>query len=398
MMQTPQKVTILGATGSIGRSTLDVIASHPERYEIFALTAHTQTERLFEYCLRFRPCYAVLAQSVDAKILQIKLKEAGLATEVLYGAESLISVATAPEVDVVMAAIVGAAGMLPTLAAINAHKRVLLANKEALVMAGHLFMDALKASQAILLPIDSEHNAIFQALPHPYQGATEACVEKVLLTASGGPFRGFDYASLREVTPDMACKHPNWSMGRKISVDSATMMNKGLEFIEACWLFDLKPNQLEVVIHPQSIIHSMVQYHDGSVIAQMGNPDMRTPIAYGLSYPDRIHSGVKALDFFSLCALTFEAPDHQTFPCLSLAQEAFSQGGAMPAILNAANEIAVEAFLQERIRFIDIPVVIEGTMNVCMEHQPANSLEALIAADQEARHYAQELIIQLPLC
>lgn len=391
MTQALQKITILGATGSIGCNTLDVIAQHPERYSVFALTAHTQVEKLFELCVKFTPYYAVLQKEEDAKRLQSQLTEQKLRTEVLFGEDNLIQVAQTREVDIVMAAIVGAAGMAPTLAAVKAGKKVLLANKEALVMAGQLFMNAVEKAKAVLLPIDSEHNAIFQALPHPYKDYDADGVEKILLTASGGPFRCFSLEELKHVTPQMACKHPNWSMGQKISVDSATLMNKGLELIEAHWLFHVPVTRIEVVVHPQSIIHSMVQYLDGSVIAQMGNPDMRTPIAHALAYPERIKSGVKPLDWFTLNALTFEKPKEDLFPCLSLARQALIEGGATPAILNAANEIAVKAFLEERLRFIDIPTVVERTINVCQESS-AESLEALIEADSSARHYAMTIV------
>jgi 1-deoxy-D-xylulose-5-phosphate reductoisomerase len=385
----PQQITVLGATGSIGQSTLSVIARHPEHYQVFALTAHTQIEPLFSLCLQFRPRYAVLSHEQDAKVLQAQLNQAKMRTEVLVGEIGLIEVAKAPEVNIVMAAIVGAKGMPPTIAAAKAGKKVLLANKETLVMAGQLFMDAVSQGGATLLPIDSEHNAIFQALPHPYLGTAQAGVEKILLTASGGPFRGFKHEQLLHITPEMACKHPNWSMGKKISVDCATLMNKGLELIEAHWLFGVSAKQLDVVIHPQSVIHSMVQYIDGSVLAQMGNPDMRTPIAYALAYPKRIESGVMPLDFFALRQLDFEKPDTQLFPCLALALQALELGGAVPALLNAANEIAVAAFLTHRLRFVEIPLLVEQTIEACHAQHQADSLEALIVADAAARQYAQ---------
>jgi 1-deoxy-D-xylulose-5-phosphate reductoisomerase len=390
MKDVSQQITLLGATGSVGRSTLDVIARHPERYQVFALTAHTQIDQLFSLCMTFRPPYAVLSDKLQADVLQARLHTANIKTEVRYGEQGLIAVAQAAEVDIVLAAIVGASGMPATLAAAKAGKKVLLANKETLVLAGQLFMDAVRQGQATLLPIDSEHNAIFQALPHPYSNSLDAGVEKILLTASGGPFRGFSHAQLLQVTPEMACQHPNWSMGKKISVDCATLMNKGLELIEAHWLFDVSAAQLEVVIHPQSIIHSMVQYIDGSVLAQLGNPDMRTPIAYALAYPARIESGVAPLDFVALRQLDFEKPDLKLFPCLALALQALEQGGAAPALLNAANEIAVAAFLAHRLRFVEIPLLVTQTIEACYAKHTADSLEALIAADRAARQYAND--------
>ena len=341
-----QSVTVLGATGSIGKSTLDVIARHPERYRVYALTAHTSKEALLDQCKAHSPRFAVLDDVADAQWLQQALRQAGSNTVALAGEDALCEVAQAPEVDTVMAAIVGAAGLLPSLAAAEAGKRVLLANKEALVMSGALFMDAVARSGATLLPIDSEHNAIYQCLPSEHRGGlAKHGVRQLLLTASGGPFRGWSAADIANVTPEQACAHPNWSMGRKISVDSATLMNKGLELIEACWLFDATPEQIQVVVHPQSVIHSMAAYNDGSVIAQLGNPDMRTPIAYGLAWPERIDAGVETLDLFQVARLDFEAPDETRFPCLRLAREAMQAGGAAPAVLNAANEVAVEAFL-----------------------------------------------------
>jgi 1-deoxy-D-xylulose-5-phosphate reductoisomerase len=382
-------ITILGATGSIGASALEVIASHPNRYQIFALTAYQQVDRLLVLCKQFMPRYAVLPDEKNAQQLQKKLIQAGCSTEVLYGEAGLIEVASAPQVDTVIAAIVGACGMPSTLAAAKAGKKILLANKETLVMAGHLFMNAVAKSGAILLPIDSEHNAIFQSLPHPYLSAQAAGVKKILLTASGGPFHGFTSAQLNDVTPAMACKHPNWSMGKKISIDSASLMNKGLEVIEAAWLFNIPVNQIEVVVHPQSIIHSMVQYVDGSTLAQMGNPDMRTPIAYALAYPERIDAGVAPLDFFALKRLDFMRPDLVTFPCLRLAYEALEMGGAAPAIINAANEVAVEFFLAGKMRFTEIPNMIEACLHACYPASSATSLEALIGADQLTRNYAR---------
>lgn len=389
-MNAPQRVTVLGATGSIGLSTLDVIARHPERYSVFALSGFSRLAELDALCRQHRPRYAVVPDSAAARQLQAGLRTAGLATEVLVGEEGLCAIAAAAEVDCVMAAIVGAAGLRPTLAAVEAGKKVLLANKEALVMSGALFMQAVKRHGAVLLPIDSEHNAIFQCLPGDYaRGLQSVGVRRVLLTASGGPFRETPLADLEHVTPEQACAHPNWSMGRKISVDSASMMNKGLEMIEACWLFDARPEQIEVVIHRQSVIHSLVDYVDGSVLAQLGNPDMRTPIAHALAWPQRIDSGVAPLDLFAVGRLDFERPDEQRFPCLRLAREAAQAGGSAPAMLNAANEVAVEAFLQRRIRFSDIARMIESVLNA----QPVQAVEALDAVfevDRQARSLAVE--------
>jgi 1-deoxy-D-xylulose-5-phosphate reductoisomerase len=383
-----QRITVLGATGSIGLSTLDVIARHPERYEVFALTGFSRLAELQALCLLHRPRFVVVPDESAAEALQIALRNAGQACEVLVGEEGLCSVAAHAEVDAVMAAIVGAAGLKPTLAAVRAGKKVLLANKEALVMSGALFMQAVRDSGATLLPIDSEHNAIFQCLPHDYaRGLAAVGVRRVLLTASGGPFRETPVADLEHVTPEQACAHPNWSMGRKISVDSASMMNKGLELIEACWLFDAAPAQVEVVIHRQSVIHSLVDYVDGSVLAQMGNPDMRTPIAHALAWPQRIDSGVAPLDLFSIGRLDFQRPDEQRFPCLRLAREAAQVGGTAPAILNAANEVAVEAFLQRRIRFTDIPRMIESVLDR-QASQAVQALDMVLAADLQARELA----------
>jgi len=386
----PQLVTVLGATGSIGLSTLDVIARHPERYSVFALSGFSRLAELGALCQQHRPRYAVVPDAGSAQTLQASLRAAGLATEVLVGEEGLCAIAAAEEVDCVMAAIVGAAGLRPTLAAVQAGKKVLLANKEALVMSGALFIQAVKRSGAVLLPIDSEHNAIFQCLPGDYARGLQAVgVRRVLLTASGGPFRETPLADLEHVTPEQACAHPNWSMGRKISVDSASMMNKGLEMIEACWLFDARPEQIEVVIHRQSVIHSLVDYVDGSVLAQLGNPDMRTPIAHALAWPQRIDSGVAPLDLFAVGRLDFERPDEQRFPCLRLAREAAQAGGSAPAMLNAANEVAVEAFLQRRIRFSDIARMIESVLNA----QPVQAVEALdvvFEVDRQARVLAGE--------
>lgn len=385
----PQQITVLGATGSIGLSTLDVIARHPERYRAFALTGFTRLDELKALCLRFRPRYAVVPASGAARQLEGELHAAGLATRVLAGSEGLCEVAAHPEVDAVMAAIVGAAGLRPTLAAVEAGKKVLLANKEALVMSGALFMQAVRRSGAQLLPIDSEHNAIFQCLPSGYgQGLAAVGVRRILLTASGGPFRETSAAALAEVTPMQACAHPNWSMGRKISVDSASMMNKGLELIEACWLFDARPAQVEVVVHPQSVIHSLVDYVDGSVLAQLGNPDMRTPIAHALAWPERIDSGVAPLDLFAIARLDFQAPDESRFPCLRLARQAAEAGGSAPAVLNAANEVAVAAFLDGRVRFPEIASIIGEVL----QDEPVvtiDDLEAVLLADGQARARAE---------
>ena len=391
-----QQVTVLGATGSIGISTLDVLSRHPERYGIFALTADRQWQLLASQCLQYQPRYAVLRDPAAALALKDALPRQGCATEVLQGADAFADVAAHDDVDTVMAAIVGAAGLLPTLAAVKAGKKVLLANKEALVMAGGLFTRAVAEHGATLLPIDSEHNAIFQCLPNHrpdylHQGLSSSGVRKVLLTASGGPFRTTPIAQLRDVTPEQACAHPNWSMGQKISVDSATMLNKGLELIEACWLFNTSPAQIEVVIHPQSVIHSLVEYIDGSVLAQLGNPDMRTPIAHALAWPERIESGVASLDLFTTARLDFSAPDYERFPCLRLAQEAATTGATAPAILNAANEVAVAAFLQRRLRFDQIPHVIESVLTRLSITEPA-SLDVVQNADSEARAMAMSVI------
>ncbi|MDK9688025.1 1-deoxy-D-xylulose-5-phosphate reductoisomerase [Halomonas sp. LC1] len=390
-----QSVTVLGATGSIGKSTLDVIARHPDRYRVHALTAHTSKESLLDQCIAHSPQFAVLDTDADAQWLQRALRRAGVSTTALAGQEALCEVARAAEVDTVMAAIVGAAGLLPSLAAAEAGKRVLLANKEALVMSGALFMDAVARSGATLLPIDSEHNAIYQCLPSEHRGGlAKHGVRQLLLTASGGPFRGWSAEQIASATPDQACAHPNWSMGRKISVDSASLMNKGLELIEACWLFDATPEQIQVVVHPQSVIHSMAAYDDGSVIAQLGNPDMRTPIAYGLAWPERIDAGVETLDLFQVARLDFEAPDETRFPCLRLAREAMQAGGAAPAVLNAANEVAVEAFLAGHITFGAIPALVATVMGLAYPGQ-ADSLERVLAADRWAREQAALTLRQL---
>ncbi|WP_069383246.1 1-deoxy-D-xylulose-5-phosphate reductoisomerase [Halomonas caseinilytica] len=386
----PLAVTVLGATGSIGTSTLDVIARHPSRYRIHALSANRARHRLLEQCRAHRPRLAVLEREEDAAWLREQLADARLDTEVRAGAEALVEISEAREVDVVMAAIVGAAGLLPTLAAVRAGKRVLLANKEALVMSGGLFMEAVARSGATLLPIDSEHNAIYQCLPTEHRGGlAQHGVTQLLLTASGGPFRGWSAARLADVTPEQACAHPNWSMGRKISVDSATLMNKGLELIEACWLFDARPDQVQVVVHPQSVIHSMAAYNDGSVIAQLGNPDMRTPIAHGLAWPERIESGVQALDLFDVARLDFERPDEAAFPCLRLAREAIAAGGTAPAVLNAANEIAVEAFLDGQLDFAGIGELVARVRDICPV-EPASELGGILEADERARREARE--------
>ncbi|MDT8879996.1 1-deoxy-D-xylulose-5-phosphate reductoisomerase [Halomonas saccharevitans] len=386
----PRRVTVLGATGSIGTSTLEVLARHPDRYRVHALTAHRSREALLAQCRVHRPALAVLDAEGDAAWLRARLGEAGLATEVRAGAEALVEVAEAAEVDTVMAAIVGAAGLLPTLAAVRAGKRVLLANKEALVMSGALFMDAVARHGATLLPIDSEHNAIYQCLPVEHRGGlARHGVTQLLLTASGGPFRGWTAADLAAVTPDQACAHPNWSMGRKISVDSASLMNKGLELIEACWLFDARPDQVQVVVHPQSVIHSMAAYSDGSVIAQLGNPDMRTPIAYGLAWPERIEAGVEALDLFQVARLDFEPADEIAFPCLRLAREAMAAGGTAPAVLNAANEVAVEAFLDGRLGFTGIGELVARVRDT-RPVEAARDLETVLAADALARQAAHD--------
>jgi 1-deoxy-D-xylulose-5-phosphate reductoisomerase len=385
-----RNITILGSTGSVGISTLDVVARHPNRYQVIALTANKSTDKMLEQCRIFRPRYAVMLDPVSAENLRTEVCTAGINTEILCGVESLEKVASLPEVDIVMAAIVGAAGIRPTFAAALTGKYVLLANKETLVMAGHIFMNVVKENHATLLPIDSEHNAIFQSLPREFTGDhTKAGVRRILLTASGGPFRQTSLVDMEHVTPEQACNHPNWVMGQKISVDSATMMNKGLELIEAHWLFDAAPEQIQVVIHPQSIIHSMVEYVDGSVLAQLGNPDMRTPIAHALAYPERIECGVTPLDIFKVAQLDFEAPDFSKFPCLGLAYKALASGGSAPAILNAANEVAVEAFLKSRIPFTAIPSMIEQVMQV-INPKDIFTLEDVLTADSLAREAAYE--------
>ncbi len=389
-----ERVTILGSTGSIGVSTLDVLARQPDRFEVYALTARTNVEKLAEQCLLYRPVRAVMSDPEAGAALRALLARAGSTTDVLVGENELVAVAEAPEVDVVMAAIVGAAGLLPTLAAAGAGKRLLLANKESLVMSGALLMDAVTRSGAKLLPVDSEHNAIFQCLPAGY-----ACgepvhphgAERIMLTASGGPFRERPLDTFGAITPHEACAHPNWDMGRKISVDSATMMNKGLEVIEARWLFALEADAIDVVLHPQSIVHSMVAYADGSVLAQMGNPDMRTPIAHSLAWPGRMASGVAPLDLLKVGRLDFLPPAPERFPCVDLAFRALKAGGTATTILNAANEVAVESFLNGRIRFPDIAGLIEAALST-LPVRPADSLEGILAADAEARDYARQWI------
>lgn len=396
----PQLVTILGATGTIGIQTLEVISLHPEQFKVFALTANANVKGLLDLCKQYKPQYAVMLDAAAAMELTAELCVVGSNTIVLQGEAALCEVAAHAEVDVVMAAIVGAAGLHPAMAAARAGKRILLANKETLVMAGNLFMQAVAESSATLLPIDSEHNAIFQVMPNQKSAQCKSRhladlgVKRVLLTASGGPFRHASLAELQSVTREQALNHPNWVMGPKITVDSATMMNKGLEVIEAHWLFNASPAQIDVVVHPQSIIHSMVEYIDGSVLAQLGNPDMRTPIAYGLGYPDRLESGVSSLDLLSIGRLDFCATDQERFPCLRLAYEALTAGGTAPAILNAANEIAVEAFLAEKIGFMDIPAIIESVLSAS-QIETVNSIEQLVLVDANARLLAKACLTNL---
>ena len=387
-----QSLTILGATGSIGVSTLDVVARHPDRYRVFALTGQTRVDLLATQCAQFHPEVAVVGSAEAAAQLQALIKRDGLGTEILFGEQALCEVASSASCDTVMAAIVGAAGLRPSLAAAHAGKKLLLANKEALVISGQLFMDAVASSGAVLLPIDSEHNAIFQCLPIGYQRVPpQHGIRKILLTASGGPFLDRDLASFDSITPEQAIAHPNWSMGRKISVDSATMMNKGLEVIEAHWLFGASAAQIEVVIHPQSVIHSMVAYADGSVLAQLGNPDMRTPIAHALAYPERIDSGVDAIDLARIGQLDFRKPDFLRFPCLQLAFDVLQSGGCAPAVLNAANEIAVQAFLDGRIGFSRIAQLIAETLHR-VPSAAVDTLDSLLAQDQVARAQALALL------
>ncbi len=385
-------LTILGATGSIGVSTLDVVARHPDRYKVVALSGHTRIELLAEQCRQFKPAYAVTGSATAAQQLTHLLSAGGSNIQVLYGADALTHIASLSEVDAVMAAIVGAAGLMPTLAAVSAGKRVLLANKEALVMAGDIFMAEVRQSGACLLPIDSEHNAIFQSMPAGYAGDfSPAGISRILLTASGGPFRDIKIEALSSVTPEQAVAHPKWVMGRKISVDSATMMNKGLEVIEAHWLFNAPADHIEVVIHPQSVIHSLVEYADGSVLAQLGNPDMRTPIAHALAWPQRIDSGVQKLDLFAIGQLTFERPDLARFPCLGLAYQALRAGGNAPAVLNAANEVAVSAFLAGHLPFLKIAAVIAEALEV-VPHSAVTTIDMVMAADHQGRVAAQRAL------
>ena len=388
-----QRITVLGSTGSIGVNTLDVIARHPERFEVFALSAATQIDLMLAQCVQFKPRYAVMVSEPHARLLAEKIKQNGLSVQVLWTPSALEMIASHELVDAVMAAIVGAAGLAPCMAAATAGKRLLLANKEALVVGGEVFMEAVRAGGARLLPIDSEHSAIFQSLPEDSTTWPQR-VEKIILTASGGPFRDRDPASFRKVTPDEACAHPNWVMGRKISVDSATMMNKALEVIEAKFLFDLAPRQIEVVIHPQSIIHSMVQYRDTSVVAQLGTPDMRVPIAFGLAWPDRITSGAKALDFTCLANMTFEVPDEARFPGLPLAWQVLDAPAGSTAVLNAANEVAVAAFLDKRLRFDDIHRVNHATLEAVLVSD-VNDIEGLIALDARSRLVARQIAERL---
>lgn len=384
-----ETVTLLGATGSVGRQTLDVLARHPERYRVLALTAGSRWRELAEQCLQWRPRFAALADEDAAVALRNHLREAGSDTEVLSGAAGIVTLAGLAEADIVVAAIVGAAGVRPTLAAVEAGKRILLANKETLVVTGDLFIQAVQRHGATLLPVDSEHNAIFQCLP---EGGVGAGVKRLLLTASGGPFLGWSTAQLASVTPEQAVRHPNWSMGPKISVDSATLMNKGLELIEACWLFGVPPERIEVVVHPQSVVHSMVEYQDGSILAQMGTPDMRTPIACALCWPERMESGAPVLDFATLAQLEFRAPDHQAFPSLRLARRAMETGGTATAILNAANEEAVAAFLQRRLPFAGIAGVVAETLSRQPVVRGITEVDAVMEEDARARDTARQLI------
>ncbi len=389
---TQQVLTILGSTGSIGESTLDVVSRHPEKFRVFALAGHRQVDKLAAQCKQFRPEYAVVGDAGHAAELEKKLKQEGIDTQVLYGSQALIDVASADEVSGVMCAIVGAAGLPSALAAAQKGKTIYLANKETLVVSGALFMETARQNGATVLPIDSEHNAIFQVLPRDYTGRlNEHGINSIILTASGGPFLNTDLSTFDSITPEQAVKHPNWSMGRKISVDSASMMNKGLELIEAHWLFNCPPEKLEVVIHPQSVIHSMVRYRDGSVLAQLGNPDMRTPIAYCLGLPERIDSGVGELDFGALSALTFQKPDFDRFPCLKLAYQAMNAGGAAPCVLNAANEVAVAAFLDKRIKFTDIAKVVAHCLAQDFS-DGRHDIEGLLAQDAQTRRQAEAFI------
>ena len=385
-------ISVLGSTGSIGISTLDVIAQHPERYRAVGLAANRDVEGLFQQCDRFQPAVVAMADEASAAELAKRLASIGSSIEVLAGEAGVIAIAELTDAEMVMAAIVGAAGLTPTLAAVRKGKRILLANKESLVVAGDLFMREAKAHKASVLPIDSEHNAVFQCMPQDFeQGLAAKGVKRILLTASGGPFRTWTNDQLKSATPEQACAHPNWSMGRKISVDSATMMNKGLEVIEARWLFDATPEQIKVVVHPQSVVHSMVQYVDGSVLAQLGNPDMRTPIAHAMAWPERHGSGVASLDLFEVARLDFEEPDTQRFPCLRLAFDAVAAAGVAPAVLNAANEVAVDAFLSKQLAFVRIPEIIETVLSQNLEGD-LDSVEGLMAIDQAARAATEQLI------
>jgi len=385
-------ISVLGSTGSIGISTLDVIAQHPERYRAVGLAANRDVEGLFQQCERFQPTVVAMADQASAAELAKRLASIGSSIEVLAGEAGVIAIAELTDAEMVMAAIVGAAGLTPTLAAVRKGKRILLANKESLVVAGDLFMREAKAHKASVLPIDSEHNAVFQCMPQDFeQGLAAKGVKRILLTASGGPFRTWTNDQLKSATPEQACAHPNWSMGRKISVDSATMMNKGLEVIEARWLFDATPTQIKVVVHPQSVVHSMVQYVDGSVLAQLGNPDMRTPIAHAMAWPERHGSGVASLDLFEVARLDFEEPDTQRFPCLRLAFDAVAAAGVAPAVLNAANEVAVDAFLSKQLAFVRIPEIIETVLSQNLEGD-LDSVEGLMAIDQAARAATEQLI------
>ncbi|WP_415871111.1 1-deoxy-D-xylulose-5-phosphate reductoisomerase [Acinetobacter pittii] len=391
-----QSVCILGVTGSIGQSTLKILNQHPDKYSVFAISAHSRISELVDICKQFQPKVVVVPKQKVDELVALFVKSELQNIEILTDQEGLVSIASHPDVDVVMAAIVGAAGLLPTLAAVKAGKRVLLANKEALVMSGEIMMQAARDHQALLLPVDSEHNAIFQSLPHNYleaerNGQPQQGVSRILLTASGGPFLNHSLEQLEKVTPAQACKHPNWSMGQKISVDSATLMNKGLELIEACHLFSISEHFVTVVVHPQSIIHSMVQYVDGSTLAQMGNPDMCTPIAHALAWPERLQTSVPALDLFEYSQLNFQAPDIQKFPALDLARQAMRAGGLAPTILNAANEVAVAAFLKEQIGFTNIPQVVEHTLQK-LENSVADNIESILNKDEVARHVAQQYI------
>ncbi|MEO9300906.1 1-deoxy-D-xylulose-5-phosphate reductoisomerase [Acinetobacter pittii] len=391
-----QSVCILGVTGSIGQSTLKILNQHPDKYSVFAVSAHSRISELVDICKQFQPKVVVVPKQKVDELAALFVENELQNIEILTDQEGLVSIASHPDVDVVMAAIVGAAGLLPTLAAVKAGKRVLLANKEALVMSGEIMMQAARDHQALLLPVDSEHNAIFQSLPHNYleaerNGQPQQGVSRILLTASGGPFLNHSLEQLEKVTPQQACKHPNWSMGQKISVDSATLMNKGLELIEACHLFSISEHFVTVVVHPQSIIHSMVQYVDGSTLAQMGNPDMCTPIAHALAWPERLQTNVPALDLFEYSQLNFQAPDIQKFPALDLARQAMRAGGLAPTILNAANEIAVAAFLKEQIGFTNISQVVEHTLQK-LENSVADNIESILNKDEVARHVAQQYI------